>query len=434
MMTLFLKLPGLALAAFFLCLAPGMSGQCDIDFDFGEALFAVSPDPALGETFVDGMLDESYFDVLHILIPVDASAILPDFNLPVDSVVVQPNSTIIEDGSVVYQGVVFTDTVTQEQFFADEIGLEILFNNNGDSGNPSGFLAGEQYCAAIQGAPNRSGIYRISIDVFGWATVFVPVNVPTSFDNFTLRVNCPLLEDVSVTNVNSDDGTQGTLTAMLADGVEATEVVWFNAFGDQIGTGMSVSVDNAGSFSVQITSADCQSLFGGWLVGDDAVECALTASVEVINTDLGQFNGSASVSVSGAVGTWTANWYSGSGILVGTGEVLSGLGEGDYSVVVSDDSGCSVEVEDINVLTGLSDVAQLDLSAFPNPASAELSCPGIMPGDAWAVLATNGTKVRGGLSATSGWTLDVSSLEAGMYLLVVTRQGVRQVQRVQVTH
>ena len=114
--------------------------------------------------------------------------------------------------------------------------------------------------------------------------------------------------------------------------------------------------------------------------------------------------------------------------------MLSGLGEGDYSVVVSDDSGCSVEVEDINVLTGLSDVAQLDLSTFPNPASSELSCPGIMPGDAWAVLATNGTKVRAGLSATSGWTLDVSSLEVGMYLFVVTRQGVRQVQRVQVTH
>jgi hypothetical protein len=28
----------------------------------------------------------------------------------------------------------------------------------------------------------------------------------------------------------------------------------------------------------------------------------------------------------------------------------------------------------------------------------------------------------------------VSSLEAGMYLLVVTRQGVRQVQKVQVQH
>ena len=100
------------------------------------------------------------------------------------------------DGAGIYQGIVFTDTVTQEQFFADEIGLEVLFNNNGDSGNPNAFMGGEQYCAAIQGAPNRSGIYRISIDIQAWATIFTPFNAPYTFDNFTLRVNCPLLEDV----------------------------------------------------------------------------------------------------------------------------------------------------------------------------------------------------------------------------------------------
>ena len=432
-MNAFMNLRGLALAALVFCSAPGAWGQCDIDFDFGEASFGVSPDPAMGETFLDGMLDESYFDVLHILIPANAAGIDSTYppTLPVDSVIVLANSV---DGAGVFQGIVFTDTVTQEQFFAEEIGLEVLFNNNGDSGNPNAFMGGEQYCAAIQGAPNRSGIYRISIDIQAWATIFTPFNAPYTFDNFTLRVNCPLLEDVVVTNVNSDEGTQGTLTATLAEGVEAVEVAWFNAFGDQIGTGMSVSVDNAGSFSVQITTADCQSLFGGWLVGDDALECELVASVEVSNTDPGMFNGSATVTASGAVGDWTANWYSAAGILLGSGEVLSGLGEGAYSVVVSDDSGCSVEVEDINVLTGLPDMTQFDLSTYPNPASSELYCAGVVPGDAWAIVTLNGARVRQGLSSTLGLVLDVSSLDAGMYLLVVTRQGARQVKRVQVQH
>jgi len=432
-MNAFINLRGLALAALVFCVAPGAWGQCDIDFDFGEASFGVSPDPAMGETFLDGMLDESYFDVLHILIPANAAGIDSTYppTLPVDSVIVLANSV---DGAGVFQGIVFTDTVTQEQFFADEIGLEVLFNNNGDSGNPNAFMGGEQYCAAIQGAPNRSGIYRISIDIQAWATIFTPFNAPYTFDNFTLRVNCPLLEDVVVTNVNSDEGTQGTLTATLAEGVEAVEVVWFNSFGDQIGTGMSVSVDNAGSFLVQITTADCQSLFGGWLVGDDALECELAASVEVSNTDPGMFNGSATVTASGAVGDWTANWYSAAGILLGSGELLSGLGEGAYSVVVSDDSGCSVEVEDINVLTGLPDMTQIDLSTYPNPASSELFCAGVVPGDAWAIVTLNGAQVRQGLSSTSGLVLDVSSLDAGMYFLVVTRQGARQVKRVQIQH
>ena len=432
-MNAMLNLHRLALAAFMLCAAPLAWGQCDIDFDFGEATFGVSPDPAMGETFLDGMLDESYFDVLHILIPANAAGIDSTYppTLPVDSVIVLANSV---DESCTFQGIVFTDTVTQEQFFADEIGLEVLFNNNGDSGNPNAFMGGEQYCAAIQGAPNRSGIYRISIDIQAWATIFTPFNAPYTFDNFTLRVNCPLLEDVAVTNVNSDEGTQGTLTATLAEGVEATEVAWFNAFGDQIGTGMSVSVDNPGAFSVQITTADCQSLFGGLLVGDDALECELLATVEVSNTDPNMFNGSATVVVSGAVGAWTANWYSGAGILLGSGEVLSGLGEGAYSVVVSDDSGCTVEVEDINVLTGLDDVAQLNLTAFPNPASSSLFCAGVLPGDSWTVLNLNGATVREGRSSNHGLTLDVSSLDAGMYIMVVTRQGARQILQVQVQH
>ena len=432
-MNAMLNLQRLALAAFVFCASSVAWGQCDIDFDFGEATFGVSPDPAMGETFLDGMLDESYFDVLHILIPANAAGIDSTYppTLPVDSVIVLANSV---DGAGTYQGIVFTDTVTQEQFFADEIGLEVLFNNNGDSGNPNAFMGGEQYCAAIQGAPNRSGIYRISIDIQAWATIFTPFNAPYTFDNFTLRVNCPLLEDVAVTNVNSDEGTQGTLTVTLADGVEATEVAWFNAFGDQIGTGMSVSVDNPGAFSVQITTEDCQSLFGGLLVGDDALECELVATVEVSNTDPNMFNGSATVVVSGAVGAWTANWYSGAGILLGSGEVLSGLGEGAYSVVVSDDSGCTVEVEDINVLTGLDDVAQLNLAAFPNPASSLLFCAGVLPGDTWTVLSLNGSTVREGRSSNHGLTLDVSSLDAGMYIMVVTRQGVRQVLQVQVQH
>ena len=114
--------------------------------------------------------------------------------------------------------------------------------------------------------------------------------------------------------------------------------------------------------------------------------------------------------------------------------MLSGLGEGSYSVLVSDDSGCSVEIGDINVLTGLRDVTQMALSTFPNPASSKLFCLGILPGDAWSLMTLNGAEVRQGLSCTAGLALDVSSLEAGMYLLVVTRQGVRQVQKVQVQH
>jgi hypothetical protein len=46
----------------------------------------------------------------------------------------------------------------------------------------------------------------------------------------------------------------------------------------------------------------------------------------------------------------------------------------------------------------------------------------------------DGAQVLEGRSSNMGLALDVSSLEAGMYFLVVTRQGARRVERVQVQH
>ena len=127
---LFLSLGMLATASVY--------SQCDIDFDFGDAEFGVSPDPLEDESFENGMLDESYFDVLHILIPETAAGIDSTYppTLPVDSVIVLQDAI---DGNGVYSGIVFTDLATAEVFHAGDIGLEVVFNNNDDSPNDGTF-------------------------------------------------------------------------------------------------------------------------------------------------------------------------------------------------------------------------------------------------------------------------------------------------------
>ena len=76
-----------------------MHAQCVGDFDFGELEFGVSPDPVLGESFMDGMLGEQYMDVLHILIPATAAGIDETYppTLPVDSVIVAEDVVNGED-------------------------------------------------------------------------------------------------------------------------------------------------------------------------------------------------------------------------------------------------------------------------------------------------------------------------------------------------
>lgn len=395
--------------------------QCDIDYDFGEAEFGVSPDPVVGETFVDGMLNEPYFDVLHILIPATAAGIDSTYppTLPVDSVIVLQDAI---DANGVYSGVVFTDTATNEVFHATDIGLEVLLNNNGDSPNGNTFLGGMQYCAAIQGNPDRSGVYRVSIDVEAWATIFSPFNAPFTFDNFSLRVNCPLIDGVDVVNANSLDGTQGTLTVTLAEGVDATEIAWFNSSGLQIGTGDSVTVVNPGTFSVLVTTEECQSEFGGWVVIDEGLDCTMTASVNITNADEGQSNGALDVAVENAEGPWTATWYDGDGFIVGTGPGVEGLDAGDFSVLVVDSLGCSVEVEDIQVATGLDDVEN-PWKVFPNPAHEVLVIQGLPHGSAWSLVGLQGQIVAKG-QGQAREVVHTNNLANGVYVLrVANNQG-----------
>ena len=406
--------------------------QCDIEFDFGEVAFGVSPDPAAGETFLDGMLDEDYYDVLHILIPATAAGIDSTYppTLPVDSVIVLED-VVAGDGT--YSGVVFTDTMTNEVFHADEIGLEVALNNNGDSPNGNTFLGGMQYCAAIQGVPNRSGIYRISIDIEAWATIFTPFNAPFTFDNFTLRVNCPLISGVDVVNANSVDGTQGSLSVTLAEGVVATEIAWFNASGAQIGTGDSVTVDNPGTFAVMVTTEDCQSLFGGWVVIDAGLDCTMSAAVDVVNSEEGEDNGSATVVVDGASGPWTATWYSSAGLLLGSGPSIDNLAEGQYSVLVVDSIGCSVEVESFDVLTGLEELERGSWTAFPNPASHALTLAGLPVGSSWAMLTLEGRVVQSGMGRLQD-VIHLSEMPGGVYLIQVASSKGVSFQRVLVQH
>ena len=403
-----------------LAMATGFA-QCDIDFDFGDAEFGVSPDPVVGESFVDGMLDEPYFDVLHILIPATAAGIDSTYppTLPVDSVIVLQDAI---DAEGVYSGVVFRDVDTDEVFHASDIGLEIVLNNNGDSPNGNTFLGGMQYCAAIQGTPDRAGLYSMSIDIMAWATIFSPFNVPYTFDNFSLRVNCPLIDGVDVVNANSSNGTQGTLTVSLAEGVVATEIAWFNASGLQIGTGESVTVVNPGTFSVMVTTEECQSEFGGWVVIDQGLDCTMTASVDVTNADEGEANGALGVNVEDAEGPWTATWYDGEGFIVGTGALIEGLDAGDFSVLVVDSIGCSVEVEDIQVITGLEAIKGA-WNVFPNPAHDVLVLQGLPLGSAWALVGLQGQIVAQGQGQVRE-VVHTGNFANGVYVLrVANNQG-----------
>ena len=397
--------------------AGNLSGQCNIDFDFGEEPFGVSPDPTVGESFNPGVLEEDYFDVLHILIPSTAAGIDSIYppELAVDSVIVMAD---VVTGAGQYSGVVFTDTTTLEDFHAADIGLEVVLNNDNASPNESTFLGGDQYCAAIQGVPTRAGVYRIAIGIQAWATIAAPFSVPYVFDNFLLRVNCPLVDSVAVINYNSIEGTDGQLTVTLATGVETDDITWYNDLGGVVGTGDSIAVSQSGVYTLLVNTDSCSSEVSGILVEDEGIDCNLAATVDVVPASEGNADGQATVFITGASGEVQVSWYNEFGLLLGTEPFIEYLLSGVYSVVVTDELGCTVEIDDVDATTAVLDVKASSWSMYPNPATDVLALRNVTAGATWSVVTLDGRILNHGLGGALT-TIDVSGLSRGIYLVRV---------------
>lgn len=158
-----------------MCFVNTVFGQCEPDFDFGGLEWGVSPDPLSGEQFDTAFLNVPYSDVFHIVVPTDASAIDPMFQLPLDSVLLSE--------------ITLTNTLTLEQFSLTDIGLEMVCTNLGGFPTPCSWLAGQQYCATVEGTPTVAGVYHMSIHIAAWVTVFgVGVAQPYSFDGYIFEV------------------------------------------------------------------------------------------------------------------------------------------------------------------------------------------------------------------------------------------------------
>ena len=176
---------------------------CDANFDFaGENTLGLSPDPLIGETFEDGQPGQFYADVWHILVPTSAGD-LGGVSIPIalDSIVVQGISLIGELG---------------ESLSISDVGLELIPNNNGDSGNPYALLGGNQYCATLAGVPDTAGFFLASIDVLAWvgANIVPSVSLEYAFEGYTLNLcssGCSGCTDAIACNYKSfatlDDGS-----------------------------------------------------------------------------------------------------------------------------------------------------------------------------------------------------------------------------------
>ena len=141
-------------------------GQCDADYDFGDALFGIASEGTnslLSDSLESAVVGSPYHSIFHLKTPqfvLDVDPTLPFFpDTPLDSA--HLSSIRLVD---------FNDTLSTTTLEA--AGLAVTCNNNGDSGNPCSFLGASQYCGTITGVPEIDGSYRLDFYVSSWVTVF----------------------------------------------------------------------------------------------------------------------------------------------------------------------------------------------------------------------------------------------------------------------
>jgi hypothetical protein len=410
---------------FALILTSTVFGQCEVDFDFGDVGFGISPDPTLGEALESGVVNLEYIEVIHILIPAFASDVDPTYppTLPIDSLSLDV--------------VVLTDTVTLVEYFPEELGLEVICNNLGDSNYPCSFLGATQYCVSLEGVPNTAAVYKIDLHVTGWLTIFEPFSTPFIFSNFILNIQCDLVENIDVTAVDSEAGTLGSVDVTVNESVTDATFSWTDADGNVVGSEEDLTDVGTGNYMLTIVSGECTSYFENNIVIDSAVDCTLAAEYVATDEVNGNGAGSIDVTIAGANGEATFLWTDANGVTVGTDEDLSGLFTGSYSLLVTDEDGCTLELNDV-VVDNIVNVNDFNVEPVwalqPNPANDSFTIQGELFVDTKITVLDMSGRVVLSEMLIPNYNFDVGLWNEGVYFIQLSGKYRTPTRRLVVQH
>lgn len=239
-----------------------------------------------------------------------------------------------------------------------------------------------------------AGAYNITVEDSNGCTSTVVATVSNvGASNITLA---------SLTPVSCNGGNDGAASISISGGVGPFKYKWLPTGG----TGPSASGLSAGTYTVQVSGKhNCISL-----LAIDIPEPPLM-QVNASSTPVSCFgvnDGSVTVNVSGGTGPYNYSWNS----VIGNSPSGTGLSTGNYSVIVSDQNGCTISSQLIITEPAL-------LSAVVNNPTP-VTCYGGNNGSA-SVTVNGGTPPYSYKWSLTGSTAStITNLVAGNYIVTVT--------------
>ncbi len=253
---------------------------------------------------------------------------------------------------------------------------------------PNGFTASTEDITNIS-----AGTYTVAItDAACTKTQSFNVGQPAPF---SVNLEPSLL--IFGQNISCHGGQDGSIDATATGGTQPYSAAWTGPNGFSAGT-LDLANLGAGSYSVTVTDANgCTATANTTLLSSAPMMATITGTTDIDCAN--DANGSVTVSITGGMPVYTYSWNT---VPAQTGPTASGLAPGTYTVIATDQYGCTVgtvatlsgPAQPLNVqLTSKSDVA---CSGAAN-GSATISVSG---GTAGYTIAWNTTPVQTGVTAT----------------------------------
>ncbi|HEX8039569.1 MAG TPA: T9SS type A sorting domain-containing protein [Chryseosolibacter sp.] len=213
----------------------------------------------------------------------------------------------------------------------------------------------------------------------------------------TIRQSGQIVLNGQATPASCNGLANGTIDLTVSGGVPPYSFLWNNGATTEDPDGLA-----SGSYSVNVTDAKGCTAEGRFTVGNKA-NIRITSSL--LKPDCNDNNGTIDITVSGGRSPYTFQWSDGS-----TGEDLTGIPAGLYTVTVTDSAGCFEKAAFL-----LRENNTLAITGTPLPTSCSDDASGLID-----ISVLGGTAPYSFTWSNGATTEDLSGLTSGYYTVTVT--------------
>ena len=267
---------------------------------------------------------------------------------------------------------------------------------------------------------NGTGISNLSPG--NYSVTLTDANNCTSTAAFSITNPVPVTASVVSQSASCFGVSDGNVQITPAGGTSPYSYLWSNSSTTATATNLA-----AGSYTVTITDSHNCSTTSAATVTQPSQIVAATSSTDATGN---QSNGTASVSgVSGGVSPYTVAWSNG-----GSGNTISNLAAGTYTVTVTDHSGCQTTATvTVNTSVGIAQLTNdLPFTIFPNPAKNEVTVDAVAIDKETTMVLEDilgQTLVTRTINPASSTTVDLTNYSNGVYFIELQQSGKRAVKK-----